>query len=147
MQRISPLIILASLAVSACSDNMVKDTTPVVNADNNDSWPAHSARDSLDWDGTYVGKLPCADCPGIDISLTLNLDGSYRLVKHYQGHGENSFITEGEFSWNEAGSIITLDHSSPANSYFVAEGRLIKLNADGNKITGDLAEWYQITKQ
>jgi uncharacterized lipoprotein NlpE involved in copper resistance len=45
----------------------------------------HNSRSSLDWAGTYEGVLPCADCPGTKIRLTLNGDGSYRLVTHAQG--------------------------------------------------------------
>ena len=45
----------------------------------------HNSRNSLDWAGTYEGVLPCADCPGTKTRLTLNQDGSYRLVTQAQG--------------------------------------------------------------
>ena len=45
----------------------------------------HNSRNSLDWVGIYEGVLPCADCPGIKTRLTLNYDGSYRLVTRAQG--------------------------------------------------------------
>ncbi|MFU8831928.1 MAG: copper resistance protein NlpE N-terminal domain-containing protein, partial [Wenzhouxiangella sp.] len=37
--------------------------------------PADSSRLSLDWVGTYSGVVPCASCPGIETSITLNDDG------------------------------------------------------------------------
>jgi heat shock protein HslJ len=33
---------------------------------------------------TYTGNLPCADCPGIRLVVTLFADGSYRLSRVYQ---------------------------------------------------------------
>ena len=32
----------------------------------------HTAEISLDYYGTYKGTLPAADCPGINVTLTLN---------------------------------------------------------------------------
>ena len=37
----------------------------------------HTARNALDWPGSYEGTLPCADCPGIRTRLTLMKDGRY----------------------------------------------------------------------
>ena len=36
-----------------------------------------TARDSLDWAGSYEGVLPCADCPGIRTRVTLSDNGRY----------------------------------------------------------------------
>ncbi len=33
---------------------------------------------------TYAGVLPCADCPGIDTTLTLLEDGTFRLREAYR---------------------------------------------------------------
>jgi uncharacterized lipoprotein NlpE involved in copper resistance len=45
----------------------------------------HNSRNALDWAGTYEGVLPCADCPGTKTRLTLNYDGSYRLITQAEG--------------------------------------------------------------
>lgn len=31
----------------------------------------HNAENSLDYDGTYTGTFPAADCPGINMTLTI----------------------------------------------------------------------------
>ncbi|MDR9829057.1 copper resistance protein NlpE [Vibrio sp. FNV 38] len=107
---------------------------------------AHNARNALDWFGTYQGTLPCADCAGIDITLILNMDGSYALDEQYEGKSDGHFESTGNFSWNETGTIVSLDNKSLPNQFFVAEGRLIKLDMNGEKVTGDLAEHYQLVK-
>ncbi|MGR5117952.1 copper resistance protein NlpE [Vibrio astriarenae] len=108
---------------------------------------AHSARNALDWHGLYSGTLPCADCSGIDVTLTLNVDNTYHLTETYRGEEDHSFKSDGPFSWNEAGSVVTLDNKSTPNQFFVAEGRLIKLDINGEQITGDLSERYNLAKQ
>ena len=36
-----------------------------------------NSRNSLDWQGTYVGTVPCADCPGIRMRIELKDDGTF----------------------------------------------------------------------
>lgn len=43
------------------------------------------AKIALDWDGTYTGILPCANCEGIDYQLTLHNNNTYTLIRHYEG--------------------------------------------------------------
>lgn len=109
--------------------------------------PTHNANNSLDWDGTYTGTLPCADCSGINVTLNLNKDGSYILVQSYEGEQDGRFTSEGEFSWNELGNTITLEQQPLPNQYFVGENVLMKLDMSGEKIAGDLAQHYRLTKQ
>jgi uncharacterized lipoprotein NlpE involved in copper resistance len=101
---------------------------------------------SLDWDGLYMGTLPCADCEGIETWLTLSKDKSYLLKTKYIGKGDAS-EQFGKFSWNTAGSTITLAGIKNApNQYLVGEGRLFQLDMDGKRITGNLAEKYELKK-
>ena len=44
---------------------------------------SHTARDSLDWAGSYEGVLPCADCPGIRTRVTLSDNGRYEKQTQY----------------------------------------------------------------
>lgn len=108
----------------------------------------HNSMNSLDWNGTYKGILPCADCEGIETILTLNPDQTYILVTNYLGR--NDALEEekkGSFSWNEAGSIITLTNiTSGPNQYKVGENRIWHLDINGEIITGDLADHYVLIK-
>lgn len=69
---------------------------------------AESARDSVDWDGHYVGTLPCASCPGIETDLTIRKGGRYILTETYLEEKDGHFYSQGEFTWNNAGNQVTL---------------------------------------
>jgi heat shock protein HslJ/uncharacterized lipoprotein NlpE involved in copper resistance len=106
----------------------------------------HSSRDSLDWAGTYIGTLPCADCAGIRTTITLNPDQTYALATLYEGRQDATFEQKGVFSWSPAGSMIILD-GAKTPAYTVGENVLLHLNMEGRVITGDLAENYVLRKQ
>ena len=107
----------------------------------------HTSQNSLDWNGTYSGVLPCASCEGIETSLTLNEDDSYSLRMTYIGEDEpNRYDAEGSFSWNEAGNTITLENEEAPNQYFVGENYIAKLDSNGHRVTGDLSNRYILQK-
>ncbi|EGQ9177077.1 copper resistance protein NlpE [Vibrio alginolyticus] len=107
----------------------------------------HNALSALDWNGTYKGTLPCADCAGIDMTITLNQDGTYVLEENYQDKEDGQSKSEGQFTWDANGSIVTLTNEDAPNQYFVGENVLMKLDMNGEKVTGDLAPLYNLTKQ
>jgi heat shock protein HslJ len=91
----------------------------------------HTSQNSLDWAGTYEGVLPCADCPGIRIRLTLNRDGTYERMTQYLERPGAGETVRGTFEWNASGNAITLDAHGGGQQYSVAEGRLTSLSRDG----------------
>jgi uncharacterized lipoprotein NlpE involved in copper resistance len=92
----------------------------------------HNSRNALDWAGTYEGVLPCADCPGIRTRLLLQADGRFELSTQYIDRQPAPTKTSGRFSWNSAGSAITLDAAGAGQQFAVGEGRLLQLNRDGS---------------
>jgi len=104
---------------------------------------------SLDWNGIYVGILPCSNCEGVETSLILNSDMTYILVTNYLGRNdaleeENS----GPFSWDSTGSTVTLlNIKSGPNQYKIGESRIWQLDINGEKVTGDLADQYVLIKK
>jgi hypothetical protein len=90
----------------------------------------HNSRISLDWAGTYEGVLPCADCPGTKTRLTLNYDGSYRLVTQAQGSQNGEKSVTGVFTWQPSGNAITLDERGGRQQFSVGEGRLTLLRPE-----------------
>jgi heat shock protein HslJ len=104
---------------------------------------AHNSRNSLDWPGTYTGTIPCADCEGIRTTITLRADGTFDRERLYLGKSDAPTGDSGQFSWNEAGSIVTLATTDGAmQMYQVGENQLFHLDQAGNRITGDLATQY-----
>lgn len=108
----------------------------------------HNASNSLDFFGVYKGVLPCADCEGIETTIELGSGNSYLKKITYLGK-QNQTVQEssGIFIWNDAGNTITLESEEAPNQYFVGENVLFHLDIEGNRITGDLAEKYQLKKQ
>ena len=100
---------------------------------------------SLDWAGTYIGVLPCADCPGIETALTMNMDGTYVLQTKYQERGDSVHVDQGAFTWDPTGSHITLGESEGIK-FQVGENQLFHLDQEGNRIEGALSEFYILKK-
>ena len=105
----------------------------------------HNARNSLDYEGTYTGKLPTASGMGMIVTITLEKD---TYVKKMEYVGKKDIIVEkGEYTWNEEGNTIILSGITDApNKYFVGENMLIQLDMNGNRITGELADMYVLHK-
>jgi len=122
--------------------NGTKNDTPVAEM--------HNARNSLDFTGSYEGTIPCGDCSGIEVVVTINGDGTYTNKMTYIGkEPDNVFTTQGKYQWDNSGSKITLiDESGSDNDmYKVEENRLIMLDEQGEVITGDLSDMYILRKQ
>ena len=109
--------------------------------------PDQRTQKSPDWDGIYRGILPCADCQGMQTTIYLNKNLSYKLSIQYLGRSDSVYDHTGVFSWNNQGNTITLHNQSKPNCYFVDEGMLTQLDLNGNKITGGLAQKYILSKQ
>ena len=106
---------------------------------------AHTAENSLDWNGTYTGILPCADCEGIKTEIELHLNKTYSIKETYLGKSDTQTIHTGHFNFDpQHPSIIKLNQNM--RQYFVAEGYLKALDQNGHEIQGQLAEHYQLQK-
>jgi heat shock protein HslJ len=108
-----------------------------------------SSMTSVDWPGTYIGTLPCSDCEGIQKTIKLNRDLSYAMSSLYKGKSTSPVQAEGKFTWNKAGSMITLeglDKKAQPNIYQVGENKLFQLDIEGKRITGELASKYELVK-
>jgi len=105
----------------------------------------HNAMNSLDYQGTYRGNLPCADCESIETTISLTED-SYIKETVYKGKSREVFKETGKYTWNDAGNTITLSDSEAPNQYFVGENVLFHLDAEGKRIEGDLASNYKLSR-
>jgi copper homeostasis protein (lipoprotein) len=104
---------------------------------------------SVDWAGTYLGVLPCADCPGIRTSLTLNEDNSFKKVSKYLDRNVEPRVETGKFSWDGTGSKITLtfaEEGATSEQYLVGENQLFVLDGEGKRIEGELADFFILKK-
>jgi copper homeostasis protein (lipoprotein) len=145
-------LLLASLlivSIMSCATNQTQSDSAsdleVVSSQVPDM--AHNSRNSLDWYGVYKGITPCADCEGIETKISLKKDGTFKRSLIYQGKDNNSFHDEGKLEWNIEGSKVNLiGEDGRSQIYQVGENVLFHLDQEGNRITGDLAEMYKLTK-
>lgn len=121
------LSLALALALSGCMPRAESTAAPAAHVVD-----AHNSRNSLDWAGTYEGVLPCADCPGMQTRLLLRMDGSFEMRTLYLERQVAPQTASGRFSWNDAGSRITLDAAGWGQQFQVGEGRLLQLNRDGS---------------
>ncbi|REG92053.1 copper resistance protein NlpE [Algoriphagus antarcticus] len=145
--------LFASLALAtSCSNSQEQEkgeTQKEITIEEKRLYKADNSATSLDWNGTYKGTVPCANCEGIEIRLTLNINRTYILVTNYLGRNDAlEQENTGSFTWDEAGSIITLGKVPQGPTHYkVGENRIWQLDMSGNMITGDLADHYILTKQ
>ena len=136
------VIALAVLPVALMSCGPKTSTSPATQQAKPDN-----SRVSVDWAGTYQGVVPCADCEGIETSITLERDSTYQLRTRSLGKADSVFEKRGAFAWNAAGSEIQLQGlPAGSNRYLVGENVLTQLDRDGNRITGELAAKYFLPK-
>jgi uncharacterized lipoprotein NlpE involved in copper resistance len=116
------LLLAGCLALSGCMPRNEPAAGPV---------DMHTSRNAVDWAGSYVGVLPCADCPGVQTRLVLMADGRFELSTQALGRQSMPQTASGRFTWNSAGSDITLDAAGAGQQFRVGEGRLLQLDRDG----------------
>jgi len=140
-KRFLLFVVVAGLLSITCNNKTGKGTPAAADT-------LHNSANSVDWQGTYKGTMPCADCPGILTKLTLNNNNSYFLKTKYLGRDSIAEEESGNFSWNKEGNTLTLATAKDRpTQYKVGENKITQLDRNGKTITGALAENYVLTKQ
>ncbi len=113
--------------------------------------PPAIAKKMLDLPGTYRGQLPCADCTGIESSLTLQCDslcdhGKYMLIDKYLNTKNGDQVNKIRGYWGFVNNknnrdiglfIIALDIDDTAKMSFyevTKKGDLLPVDKDLQKI-------------
>ena len=100
-------ILVCSCALLAACNNSAK-TNKSAGADSTsiEVTDIHNAENSLDYEGTYKGVFPAADCPGIETTLTLNPDKTFSLHSVYIDR-DSSFDEKGTYTLKD--NLLTLN--------------------------------------
>lgn len=138
-----------TMITTACNhnheDSRISNNTTIIQNNNNQP-EQHHAKNSLDWAGHYEGIIPCADCPGIKITITLYLNQTFKRAMEYLER-DSKYQDSGKIFWNEDGNQITLITPTDSTIFKVIENKLIQLDAQGNPITGDIAKHFILNKK
>ena len=110
-KMILPVLLTGLFAVSCSKKEEAKAETPqAVEADSAQAQPEEAAKAEAPKKhvGEFSGKLPCADCPGIETKLTLNEDGSFLLDETYLEKKDGQFNAKGSYEVSADGVFVTL---------------------------------------
>ncbi len=105
----------------------------------------HSAEYALDYEGVYKGTYPCADCEGIQVTLTLGSDSLFVYETIYLGEKDGRFVDRGKYTVEE--NILTIQQKNEPVYFFVGESSLTLLDKDLKPSSGELADYYILKKQ
>ena len=139
------LILAAAALLAACGGNTQKKAASGGAETVAEAPDMHTAETSLDYQGTYAGTLPAADCPGIETRLTLKKDGTFDLHMKYIDR-DTELDEWGRFTIEANQLTLYPDEGEPTGSYRVEENRLRMLDAEKQPVTGALAENYVLQK-
>ncbi len=134
-------------AIFACKNTQEKDTSEEV-VESEQVPDMHTSQIALDWQGTYSGILPCADCEGIKTEIVLRDDNTYEIKRRYMGKDDTTFEEKGQLQWTEDGGTVVLTNkeNGQATLFKVGENHLKQLDIEGYPIEGELAELYKLRK-
>lgn len=119
---------------SSEASEVSEDSAPVLQSAKNIT-SVHTSENSLDWAGTYSGVLPCKDCDGIDVTLTINKDNTFQQkLRYLNSSAETNDNFEGTFSWSTKGDKIKLEGLNDYSEYKVGELFFLPLSQDGKEM-------------
>lgn len=89
--------------------------------------------------GQYTGVLPCADCDGLALELTLKPDHTFTQEVVYRGGSDIPFTSLGTYSFLNDSILVTERGTREVDQYLIVPQGLLKLDLKGMRIT-DLPE-------
>ena len=144
------LILSVAGALVSCGGNLRKTATTgsaaceTVTATTGTTSDGHTAETSLDWPGTYEGTLPAADCPGIDVTVEIGRDGTFRMVYDYVDR-DGVFESAGRYELR-GNRLIAVGDGSDSTIFRMEGDRLRMLDGRGEVITGPLEDMFLLKK-
>ncbi len=130
---------LLALAASGCADRTGSERA--VPADSTTAAVSEASEGAAREPGTFAGRLPCADCPGIEATLTLRRDGTYLFRWVYLEARDGVNDTTVDFGgWERIGRTLALHPGTGTARRFAwpAPDSLRMLDGEGNPIPSRL---------
>ena len=156
MKKLLLPVLAATLTLTACkkteevktndtfSETIIPENQP---AQDTMAVAGDNTQTSVDWNGTYKGTIPCASCPGIETTLTLNNDKTYTLESNYLEEKDGKTTDKGTFEFDSTGSFFTLKNAADAKDqkiFFVGEGNVWMVTKVGDR---EMKDEYKLVKQ
>jgi copper homeostasis protein (lipoprotein) len=120
--------------------------TPTAESSGSDQGPGF---DMKGFAGTFTGTMPCANCPGIDTTLELAADGTYRITEVYQEEDVAPREMDGTWTVEADDRQIRLDPNSKEEQdrlfEITSEQQITQLDLEGRPIASGLD--HSLTRQ
>ncbi|PID95307.1 MAG: copper resistance protein NlpE [Bacteroidetes bacterium] len=142
------LIAGAVFFMASCHQTTTKKEQKAASTTHLSSSEENPLEDTPQWIGTYKGVLPCADCEGIETTITLHKNLTFEKKQTYLKNGDDLIVeTSGKFRWNKGQKLILLKEEKETFQYRLGENQLTFLNSEGEAVTGELAPYYILKKE
>ncbi|MDQ7090453.1 MAG: copper resistance protein NlpE [Methylococcales bacterium] len=120
---------------------VVQENRAKLRSQNNDIKPPIPLMDEgHPFRGVFYGYLPCDDCAGVKMTLSLKNKQNYLLVTQYARSSNKEYYNKGKYEWDEQANIVTLTSRKEGEiqKYQIKdEGELILLKPNGMKLKGN----------
>ncbi|WDF66920.1 copper resistance protein NlpE [Sphingobacterium oryzagri] len=94
-----------------------------------------------DFHGTYAGTIPCDDCEGIETTLVINNNETFKISTQRLGSQQQT-NDNGRYTLEENGGTLHLRAKDTDLKLKIAKDKLLHLDKDGKVIEGTLANQY-----
>ncbi len=99
----------------------------------------------MDLKGVYKGVYPCADCGGIQATLSLAKDSTFMYETIYLGKKDGRFVEQGTYS--AKANILTIKTPKEPLYFMIEDNSLMFLGHNMKPDTSVLASYYELKKQ
>ena len=142
MNRSLVAVLFAATALAACQREATPPAPAAVPAPASAPAPAIAAApaviDATTLPGTFKATLPCADCPGIDVTLVLAPDARYVLTQVMQEQKDGTSVQQGTWALDADQRLHLQPDGNAAEQLYAVDAidRLTQLGRDGKRSGG-----------
>lgn len=135
--------LITAMPVIAATDfeareNLAKARVKHLQKDNDHALHENHVDESQIFRGVFYGYLPCNDCNGIKVTLSLKQKNNYLMVTQPARESSREYYEKGKYSWNEDSQTVVLTPRKGVGNirrYFIEnDGTLIQLDDDGTRL-------------
>jgi copper homeostasis protein (lipoprotein) len=104
---------------------------------------------SAQWEGNYRGIMPCAECAGIQTTVSLNSDMTYSIRFKHLDKSDSIIEHSGKFELIDKGNTVVLKDPQITHhvlSYHIGENVLTLVDAYGNDVNYKRQDSYTLSK-
>lgn len=142
MKKLLFLFLAATLSFASCSSADEQPAEEIETKVIENITPENSIS------GVYSGTLPCADCPGIEITLKLKANNKVAKTTLYLESNDTKETVKGTYKVKNGNVIVVRLPDGQKEFYRIkSDTSIVMLNSNKEEVTGELAEAYVLTKK